>query len=121
VNATSALIRKPDTGASGSISANSAGVPARTKRADSRIFMPTPQQPYGRRTSNSRNPHKTGFKTRLETGRADRIVGPAHVLAIEIFGGRDWRPTVSSGGVPIEVSRLRQRTLMSPGQQRGRF
>ena len=70
----------------------------------------------------SKNPHKTGLITRLKAGRASalqwrasagRIVGPAHVLAVEVFN-RDWRPTVSSGGVPIEVSRLRPRTLMSP-------
>ena len=81
-----------------------------------------PFPPYGQRSGNSKNPHKTGLKTRLKAGRASalqwrasagRIVGPAHVLAVEVFN-RDWRPTVSSGGVPIEVSRLRPRTLMSP-------
>jgi len=41
-----------------------------------------------------------------------KISGPAHVLAVEVFGGRDWRPAVSSGGVAIEVGRLRQRTLV---------
>ena len=61
-----------------------------------------------------RSADKTGLKMRLAAGQAGRIVGPAHVLAIEVFGGRDWRPAVSSGGVPIEVSRLRPRTLMSP-------
>ena len=72
-----------------------------------------PHSPYGRRTSKSRNPHKTGLKSRLAAGRAGRIVGPAHVLAVEVFGGRDWRPAVSSGEVAIEVGRLRKRTLVA--------
>jgi hypothetical protein len=36
-----------------------------------------------------------------------------HVLEIEVFGGRDRRPGVSSDGTPYEVSRLRPRTLLN--------
>jgi hypothetical protein len=43
-----------------------------------------------------------------------RILAPADVLAIEVWGGRDWRPAVSSGGVAIETARLRARTLVTP-------
>jgi hypothetical protein len=68
-----------------------------------------------------RSADKTGTKMSLRACRASalqwrasagRIVGPAHVLAAEVFGGRDWRPTVSGGGVAIEIGRLRQRTLV---------
>src|SRR5262245_13200514 len=41
------------------------------------------------------------------------ILGPADVLAVEVWGGRFWRPATSSGGVPIEIGRLRSRTLVS--------
>ena len=34
------------------------------------------------------------------------------VINAEVWGGRDWRPARSSGGVRIEVSRLRARTLV---------
>jgi hypothetical protein len=40
------------------------------------------------------------------------IVGPAHVIAAEVFGGRDWQPATSSGGVPIEIGRIRRRALV---------
>jgi hypothetical protein len=43
------------------------------------------------------------------------IMGPARVLDAEVFGGRTWKHTVSSGGVPIEVSRLRRRALVECG------
>jgi hypothetical protein len=39
------------------------------------------------------------------------IVGPADVLATEVFGGRIWEHAVSSGGVPLQVGRLRARSL----------
>jgi hypothetical protein len=40
------------------------------------------------------------------------IVAPVDILDVEVFGGRDWRPATSSGGVSIQVGRLRQRALM---------
>jgi hypothetical protein len=33
-------------------------------------------------------------------------------IETEFFGGRTWRPAVSSGGVEVEVARIRPRALM---------
>jgi endogenous inhibitor of DNA gyrase (YacG/DUF329 family) len=41
-----------------------------------------------------------------------RIFGPADVLGVEVFD-RAWRPLVSSGGVAVQVGRLRARVLLS--------
>jgi hypothetical protein len=41
-----------------------------------------------------------------------RITGPSDVLAVEAWGGREWQPATSSGGVPIEIGRLRARALV---------
>jgi hypothetical protein len=41
-----------------------------------------------------------------------RILAPADVLAVEVWGGRSWGPSISSGGVPIETGRLRARALV---------
>jgi hypothetical protein len=53
------------------------------------------------------------FKTlqRAKTLSTHRIIGPAPVLDIEVFG-RAWHPAVSSGGVAIELGRLRTRVLV---------
>src|SRR5262245_20247331 len=40
------------------------------------------------------------------------IFGPADVLAVEVFG-RTWKSTIGSGGVPVEIGRLRQRALVA--------
>jgi hypothetical protein len=37
------------------------------------------------------------------------------VIETEIFGGREWRPGVSSGGVAYEAGKLRPRTLRNGG------
>jgi hypothetical protein len=42
-----------------------------------------------------------------------RILAPADVLTIEVWGGRSWEASISSDGVPIEIGRLRERTLLS--------
>src|SRR5262249_32203345 len=48
------------------------------------------------------------------------ILPPADVLAVEVFD-RAWTPAISSGGVPIEIGRLRPRTLVaSLSKQRAR-
>jgi hypothetical protein len=39
------------------------------------------------------------------------IIAPAHVLSIEVFA-RHWQGAISSGGVAIQVSRLRPRALV---------
>jgi hypothetical protein len=43
-----------------------------------------------------------------------RILAPADVLAVEVWGGREWQPAISSGGVAVEVGRLRARVLLTP-------
>jgi hypothetical protein len=48
-----------------------------------------------------------------KTLSSTRILGPADVLAVEVFD-RAWTPTISSSGVPIEISRLRRRALVTP-------
>jgi hypothetical protein len=59
-----------------------------------------------------------GIRTRktvrpsLKLAPSGPIMGPAHVLDAEVFGGRIWEHTVSSGGVPIQVGRLRARSLV---------
>jgi hypothetical protein len=42
-----------------------------------------------------------------------RILAPAHVLGVEVFS-RTWQPAISSGGVAVEVGRLRTRALVTP-------
>jgi len=50
---------------------------------------------------------------RAKTLSSHRIYGPPDVLAIEVWGGREWQPATSIGSVPIEVGRLRARVLAS--------
>jgi hypothetical protein len=50
---------------------------------------------------------------RAKTLSTTRILAPAHVLAVEVFN-RSWQPAISSGGVAIEVGRLRSGALVSP-------
>jgi hypothetical protein len=66
------------------------------------------------RTIDSRNAHSTGLKSALRGEQRAPISGPKRVLDIEVWGDRPWRDAVSSGGVAIQVSRLRQRALV-PG------
>jgi hypothetical protein len=49
---------------------------------------------------------------RAKTLSTNRILAPADVLATEVWGGREWRPATSSGGLPIEISRIRARALV---------
>jgi len=70
----------------------------------------------GRDTRAPANPSKKDkeFKAlqRVKRQSTMRILGPAAVLESELFD-RKWQPAVSSGGVAIEVSRLRARALVS--------
>jgi hypothetical protein len=63
----------------------------------------------GRDTGAPANPTKKNRNfsalRRAELLSSRRILAPADVLAIEVFG-RAWNPAVSSGGVPIEVRRF---------------
>ena len=47
---------------------------------------------------------------RAKTLSSNRIFGPADVLAIEVLD-RPWQQATSSGGVAIEIGRLRKRAL----------
>jgi hypothetical protein len=42
-----------------------------------------------------------------------KIAAPQHVLDVEVWAAREWQPTTSSGGVGIEIGRLRARALAS--------
>jgi hypothetical protein len=44
-----------------------------------------------------------------KTRSTSRIVGPADVLAIEVFGGWTWQPAVSADGIAIEIAHPRRR------------
>jgi hypothetical protein len=60
------------------------------------------------------SPKKTCAISTLQTAVAQsraEIIAPADVLASEVFD-RAWQATVSSGGVALEVGRLRQRALV---------
>jgi hypothetical protein len=51
---------------------------------------------------------------RAKTLSSTRILAPADVIDAEVWGGREWQPAISSGGVAVEVGRLRARALVTP-------
>jgi hypothetical protein len=53
---------------------------------------------------------------RAKIQSSTRILGPASVLGIEVFG-RAWQSRISSGGVAIEVAQLRPRALVDARRQ----
>jgi endogenous inhibitor of DNA gyrase (YacG/DUF329 family) len=53
---------------------------------------------------------------RVKIKSSTRILGPASVLAIEVFD-RTWQSGTGSGGVTIEVAQLRPRVLVNGGRQ----
>jgi hypothetical protein len=73
--------------------------------------IPMPDSALG--TNIPKNENKSKALQRAKMLSSHRILGPAHVLAVEVFG-RSWQPAISGGGVAIEVGRLRCRALMSP-------
>jgi len=48
---------------------------------------------------------------RAKSLSSHRILAPARVLAVEVFD-RVWQGATSSGGIAIEISRVRQRALV---------
>jgi hypothetical protein len=60
-----------------------------------------------------KNVKRNNALQRAKTQSTARILAPADVLTVEVWGGRKWRPTITSGGVPIEIGRLRERALVS--------
>jgi endogenous inhibitor of DNA gyrase (YacG/DUF329 family) len=70
----------------------------------------------GRDTGAPANPPKKDRKLkalqRAKTLSSHRIIGPPSVIEAEVWG-REWASAVSSGGVRIEIGRLRERALVS--------
>jgi hypothetical protein len=61
-------------------------------------------------------PKKINGANSLQALKSQSRVPPdlwREILAVEVFGGRDWLPVVSSGGVTCEVGKLRPRALVS--------
>src|SRR5262249_6232876 len=56
--------------------------------------------------------HPPKKMNQINGGQKANIIGQKHVIAAEVWGGREWTPMVSSDGVAIGVSRLRQRALV---------
>jgi hypothetical protein len=71
-----------------------------------------------RTIARSTNPPKKHSQSkallRAKTLSSTRILAPADVIDAEVWGGREWQPAISSGGVAVEVGRLRARALVTP-------
>ena len=67
-----------------------------------------------RPTSPPKRDNKFKAVQRAKTLSSNRIFGPADVLEAEVFN-RHWQPTASSGGVMLQVSRVRARALVAKG------
>jgi hypothetical protein len=67
----------------------------------------------GRAAKRTKNNNESNALERAKTLSSRRIFGPADVLGVEVFGGRTWKPAKSSGGVDIEIGRLRPRALVA--------
>jgi endogenous inhibitor of DNA gyrase (YacG/DUF329 family) len=70
----------------------------------------------GAPTKRQKNHSDINFLQRPKIQSGTRILGPASVLVIEVFG-RAWQSRVSSDGVAIEVAQLRPRALVNWGRQ----
>ena len=67
--------------------------------------LPTPPE---------KNKNKLKALQRAKTLSSHRVFGPADVLDAEVFN-RHWQPAASSGGVMLQVSRVRVRALVAKG------
>jgi hypothetical protein len=63
-------------------------------------------------TTTAKNKNKLKALQRAKTLSSHRVRAPAHVVACEVFGGRDWRHAISTGGVAVGVGHLRSRALV---------
>jgi len=54
---------------------------------------------------------------RAKTLSSHRILAPERVLAVELFD-RSWKAGISSGGVAVEIGRLRARAISNSGGAR---
>lgn len=43
-----------------------------------------------------------------------KIIAPKDVIDVELWGSRRWQARISSGGVAVEIGRLRARALVTP-------
>jgi len=66
----------------------------------------------GAAAKRTKNIKQTNELQRGKKQSSTGIVGPPDVINIEVFGSRRWQQAISSGGVAIEVGRLRQRALV---------
>jgi hypothetical protein len=85
--------------------ANYAAKVARGDFSTHTTSLPTPPE---------KNKNKLKVLQRAKTLSSNRIFGPAGVLDAEVFN-RHWQPTASSGGVMLQVSRVRARALVAKG------
>ena len=74
----------------------------------------------GRSTGGTTNPPKKINGANALDKLKSRLRAPPglwrEIVAVEVFGGRDWQPVVSSHGVICEIGKLRPRALVSqPG------
>jgi hypothetical protein len=42
------------------------------------------------------------------------IIAPKDIIDVEVWGSRRWQARTSSGGVAVEIGRLRARALVTP-------
>ena len=49
---------------------------------------------------------------RAKIQSSTRILGPSNVVAVEVFGGRAWKPRTSADGVAFEIAQLHPRVLI---------
>jgi hypothetical protein len=71
--------------------------------------VPVSDIPLGTHTPKNENTFKALQWAKSRS--SNRIFGPAQVLAVEVFE-RPWQQATSSGGVAIQVGRLRERALV---------
>jgi hypothetical protein len=67
-------------------------------------------------TKRQKSASKLKALQRAKTLSSHRIFGPADVLDTEVFN-RHWQPAASSGGVMLQVSRVRARALVAQGRR----
>jgi len=67
-------------------------------------------------TTPEKNKNKLKVLQRAKTLSSHRVFGPADVLDAEMFN-RHWQPAASSGGVMLQVSRVRARALVAQGRR----
>jgi hypothetical protein len=75
------------------------------------VFSISPLSDTALGTNPPKKDNKFKALQRAKMLSSHRILGPPHVLAVEVFA-RAWKGVTSSGGVAIEIGRLRARALV---------